>query len=229
MPERAPAIEVEGEGAVSALLELPDDALALYVLAHGAGAGMEHPFMEAVADALAERRVGTLRFQFPYMERGGFPPDRPPVAVATVRAAVETARLEATTLAGERGAPVPLLAGGKSFGGRMTALAAAEEPLPDVDGLVFLGFPLHPAGRPGTDRAEPLGDVTVPMLFVQGTRDRLADLELLRPIVHGLGDRGTLHVVEGADHSFTVLKRSGRTENEVLAEIADAIAAFAAD
>lgn len=228
MADRAVAIPVEGQGSVSGLLRLPDDATALYVLAHGAGGGMEHPFMSAVAGALSERRVGTLRYQFPYMERGGFPPDRPPVAAAAVRAAVETARVEATTLASERGTSLPLLAGGKSFGGRMTAVAAAEEPLPDVNGLVFLGFPLHPADRPATDRAERLPEVTVPMLFVQGTRDRLADLELLRPVIDGLGDRASLHVIDGADHSFAVPKRAGRNSDEVIAEIADAVTAFVA-
>ena len=218
---------MEGEGAVSALLRLPRDARALLVLAHGAGAGMAHPFMEAVADALADRRIGTLRYQFPYMERGGFPPDRPPVATATVRAVVEAARDRA--IGGshtDATSPIPILAGGKSFGGRMTSMAAAERPLPGVHGLVFLGFPLHPAKRPGTDRARHLSDVDLPMLFLQGTRDRLADLELLRPVIDALGDDTTLHVVDGADHGFGVLKRSGRTETDVMAELADAVAGW---
>ena len=224
MPDRSLTVSVEGEDAVSALLRLPDHAIALYVLAHGAGAGMEHPFMARVAEELADRRVGTLRYQFPYMERGGFPPDRPPVAVAAVRAAVEAARAEASAFEAEHGRTLPLFAGGKSFGARMTSTAAAAAPLPDVRGLIFLGWPLHPAKKPGTDRAAHLPDVTVPMLFVQGTRDRLADLELLRSVLADLNGRATLHVVEGADHSFQVLQRSGRTKEEVMAELADTIA-----
>ena len=220
--ERTPLKVDAGEaGTVSARLVAPPNAAALYVLAHGAGAGMDHPFMEAVATKLAERGVATLRYQFPYMEAGKKRVDRPLVARATVRAAVDAARRELPDLR--------LFAGGKSFGGRMTSQAAAESPLPGVDGLVFLGFPLHPAGKPGTDRAAHLGEVTVPMLFVQGTRDALADLDLLRPVLDDLGNRATLHVVEGGDHSFHVLKRSGRTDEEALAEIGDAVAAFAAD
>lgn len=214
---------------VSGLLTRPDHtsppaahglsaARALLVLAHGAGAGMRHPFMQAVAGRLADRQVATLRYQFPYMEAGRKRPDRPPVAQAAVRAAVEAG----AELAGG----VPLFAGGKSFGGRMTSAAAAESPLPGVSGLVFLGFPLHPAGRPAAERGEHLGAVDVPMLLVQGTRDRLADLELLRPVLAGLGPRATLHVVDGGDHSFHVLKRSGRTDAEALDEIADAVARF---
>lgn len=217
-------IQVEGQGAVSGLLSLPDDATALYVLAHGAGAGMRHPFMAAVADTLAERGIGTLRYQFPYMERGGFPPDRPPVAVATVRAAVEAARRELAAFEAERGRTLTLVAGGKSFGARMTSTAAARAPLPDVAGLVFLGWPLHTAKNPGTKRAAHLPDVKVPMIFVQGDRDRLADLDLLRPVLDDLGDRTSLHVVKGADHGFDVLKRSGRTKAEVMAEIGDVVA-----
>lgn len=217
--DRTLKIEVPDHGAVSGLLRLPDDASALYVMAHGAGAGMEHPFMAAVADVLSERGIGTLRYQFPYMERGGFPPDRPPVAVATVRATVDAAR-------GEAGG-VPIVAGGKSFGARMTSTAAAESPLPDVRGLVFLGWPLHTAKNPGTKRAVHLPDVTVPMLFVQGDRDRLADLDLLRPVLADL-DLASLHVVEGGDHSFGVLKRSGRTEAEVLGEVGDVVAGWVA-
>ena len=219
-------IDVEGEGAVSALLRLPPGARALLVLAHGAGAGMTHPFMETVADVLADRGVGTLRYQFPYMEQGKRRPDRAPVAVAAVRAAVEAAGTRAAAAGDDRDRPLPIFAGGKSFGGRMTSTAAAESPLPEVRGLVFLGFPLHPAGRPGTERARHLGDVTVPMLFVQGTRDRLADLELLRPVIDELGPDATLHVVDGADHGFDVLKRSGRTEADVMAEIGDAVAGW---
>lgn len=222
-------VEVEGAGPVSALLRLPDDAAALLVLGHGAGAGMEHPFMESVADALGDRGIGTLRYQYPYMEAGGGPPDRAPVATATVRAAVEAARTRATAFRAKHGRALPILAGGKSFGGRMTSTAAAESSLPGVRGLVFLGFPLHPAGRPGTERARHLLDVTVPMLFLQGTRDRLADLDLVRPVAEQLGDRATLHVVEGGDHSFQVLKRSGRSGAEVMAELADAVAGWVAE
>ena len=186
---------------------------------------MAHRFMEAVSDALAQRGVATLRYQFPYMEAGRWRPDRPPVATAAVRAAVDTGRSLVLELA-DGGDGVPLLAGGKSFGGRMTSTAAAETPLPGVAGLVFLGFPLHPAGRPGTDRAEHLSAVGVPMLFVQGTRDRLADLDRLRPIVADLDDLAALHVVDGADHGFHVLKRSGRTESDVMAEVGDAVAGW---
>lgn len=195
----------------------PPRERALLVLAHGAGAGMRHPFMEAVAHRLADRGVATLRYQFPYMEAGRKRPDRGPVAHAAVRAAVVVG-LELAD-----GAPV--FAGGKSFGGRMTSSAAAESPMP-VSGLIFLGFPLHPAGRPGTERADHLAAVDLPMLFVQGTRDRLADLDLLLPVLKDLGDRTRLHIVEGGDHSFHVLKRSGRTEKDVVDEIADAVARF---
>lgn len=213
-------IELPDGTTVSGLLRRSDASRALLVLAHGAGAGMRHPFMESISDRLADRGVATLRYQFPYMEAGGTRPDRPPLAQTTVRAAVRAGRVAA----GDPGMPV--FAGGKSFGGRMTSGAAAESPLEGVLGLVFLGFPLHPAGRPGTDRAAHLADVDVPMLFVQGTRDRLADLELLRPIIPDLGARATLHVVEGADHSFHVLKRSGRTDDQALDEVADAVTGF---
>ena len=205
-------------GTVSGLLQHPSDARALYVLAHGAGAGMRHAFMEAIADRLAARGIGTLRYQFPYMEQGKKRPDRPPVAMAAVRAACAQGR--------ELAPGLPLLAGGKSFGGRMTSQAAAEEPLDGVAGLVFLGFPLHAPGKPGDGRAAHLADVTVPMLFVQGTRDALADLELMRGVTERLGDRATLHVVDGGDHSFKVPKRSGRTADVVLDELADAIAGW---
>ena len=212
-------IALEGGGDVAGLLRIPAGAHSILVLAHGAGAEMDHPFMEATAAALAHRQVATLRYQFPYMEAGRKRPDRPAVAMAAVRAAVTAARASATGLR--------LLAGGKSFGGRMTSSAEAESPLPGVAGLVFLGFPLHAAGRPGTARAEHLTGVHRPMLFVQGTRDRLADLDLLRPLLDRLGDRARLHEIEGADHSFRVLKRSGRDEEDVLAEVADVVAAFA--
>jgi len=202
-------------GRVSALLVRPPDARVLYVLAHGAGAGMRHQFLESVARGLAERRIATLRYQFPYMEARARRPDPPTVAVTTVRAAVQ----EAAGLA----PGMPLVAGGKSFGGRMTSSAQAKEPLPGVRGLVFLGFPLHAPGHPGDARAKHLSQVEVPMLFLQGTRDEFADLSLLRPLITGLGERATLHLVEGADHSFHVLKRSGRTDAEVLDELAQAV------
>ena len=210
----------ERGGDVSGLLLRPDGARLLYVLAHGAGAGMRHPFLETVARLLGERGIGTLRYQFPHMERRAGRPDPPAVAAAAVRAAAaEAARL----------APgLPLVAGGKSFGGRMTSTAQAEEPLPGVRGLVFLGFPLHPPGRAGDQRAEHLAQVQVPMLFLQGTRDDFADLTLLKPLIKRLGQRATLHLVEGGDHSFHVLKRSGRTDADVMGEIADAIAEWSA-
>ena len=205
-------------GDVSGLLLRPDGARLLYVLAHGAGAGMRHPFLEDVARRLAERGIATLRYQFPYMEQRARRPDPPAVAAATVRAAVAEAG---------RAAPgLPLVAGGKSFGGRMTSTAQAEQPLPGVRGLVFLGFPLHPPGRPGDKRAEHLAQVRIPMLFVQGDRDEFADLKLLRPVVTQLGERATLHLVEGGDHSFHVLKRSGKTAADVMGELTDAIVAW---
>src|SRR5881397_3748761 len=208
-------IAVGERGDVSGLLLRPDGARLLYVLAHGAGAGMRHPFLETVARLLGERGIGTLRYQFPHMERRASRPDPPAVAAAAVRAAAaEAARL----------APgLPLVAGGKSFGGRMTSTAQAEEPLPGVRGLVFLGFPLHPPGRAGDQRAEHLAQVQVPMLFLQGTRDDFADLKLLRPLVKRLGARATLHLVDGGDHSFKVLKKSGRTEADVMTELVRAI------
>src|SRR5436853_7247201 len=213
-------IAVGERGDVSGLLVRPDGARLLYVLAHGAGAGMRHPFLEVVAQRLAERSIATLRYQFPYMEQRGRRPGPAAVAAATVRAAViEAARV----------APgLPLVAGGKSFGGRMTSTAQAEAPLPGVRGLVFLGFPLHPPGRPGDARAEHLARVQIPMLFLQGTRDEFADLKLLTPLVQRLGARATLHLVEGGDHSFHVLKRSGRTDAEVLEELAAAVEEWAA-
>jgi uncharacterized protein len=206
-----------GDEEVSALLLVPGRADTLVVLAHGAGAGMRHPFMEAIAQRLAARDIATLRYQFPYMEAGRNRTDPEPVATATVRAAVGAARAWTPGLM--------ILAGGKSFGGRMTSRAAADG-LDGVAGLVFLGFPLHPAGRTGTSRADHLDRVPFPMLFLQGTRDTLADLDLLRPIVERLGARATLRVIEHGDHSFHVLKKSGRSDDEVLDELADAIAAW---
>lgn len=199
---------------VSALLMRPADARWLLVLGHGAGAGMRHRFMEAIAVELAGTGIATFRYQFPYTEQGKRRPDSKPVLLATVRSAVAAATDVADGL--------PLLAGGKSMGGRMTSMAAAVEPLPAVRGLVFFGFPLHAPGNPGTGRAAHLAEVTVPMLFLNGTRDKLADLDLLRPVCEDLGPAATLHVVEGADHGFAVLKRSGRTGDDVIHELATA-------
>jgi predicted alpha/beta-hydrolase family hydrolase len=210
---------VEGGSEVSALLLRPATARWLLVLAHGAGAGMSHSFMENVAAEFAAAGVATLRYQFPYMEQRRRVPDKPAVSTATVVAAVR----EAAKLA----AGLPLLAGGKSMGGRMTSQAAAERPLDGVRGLVLLGFPLHPPGRPGTKRADHLAKVNVPMLFLQGTRDTLAELTLLRPICAKLGPRATLHVIETADHSFHVLKSSGKSDEEVLRELVETVVSWA--
>jgi uncharacterized protein len=210
---------VEGKGEVSALLLRPAKARWLLVLAHGAGAGMSHPFMAKLAEELAGVGVATMRYQFPYMEERRRVPDAPAVLTATVRAAVRAAV--------KAGQGLPLLAGGKSMGGRMTSQAAAESPLDAVRGLAFFGFPLHPPGRPGTKRADHLANVTVPMLFLQGTRDTFADLKLLRPVCAKLGSRATLHVIETADHSFHVLKNSGRTDDEVLRELAETTVSWA--
>lgn len=215
---QALTIEVARGQHVSGLLEVPEDARACLVLAHGAGAGMTHPFMARIAGALAARGIATLRYQFPYMEQRSKRPDRPEVAQAAVRAAVAEASRRVPGLA--------LFAGGKSFGGRMTSQAQAAAPLPNVRGLVFLGFPLHPAGQPSSERAEHLFSVRVPMLFLQGTRDALADLQLLEPIVRRLSTRAKLEVFEAADHSFRVPAKSGRRDADVLAAIADAIAAW---
>ena len=211
--------DVEGRGDVSALLSRPAKARQLLVLAHGAGAGMSHPFMEKVAGELACMGVATLRYQFPYMEKQRRVPDSPAILTATVVAAVRAA---AETVPG-----LALLAGGKSMGGRMTSQAAAQQPLDGVRGLVFFGFPLHPPNRPGTKRADHLAKVTVPMLFLQGTRDTFADLKLLRPVCAKLGSRATLHVIETADHSFHVLKSSGRSDAEVLRELAETVVSWA--
>lgn len=200
---------------VSALLILPPDAWVLYVLAHGAGAGMRHRFLESVAGALADRGIGTFRYQFPYMEAGGRRPNPPRVLQSTVRAAVAKAA--------ELAPGLPLTAGGKSLGGRMTSGAAADTPLSGVRGLVFLGFPLHPPGQPGTGRADHLDRVDIPMLFLQGTRDDFARVDLITDVTEELGPDATLHLVDEGDHSFGVLKRSGRTPAEVLTEITDTI------
>ncbi len=213
-------LRVDEANNVSALLQVPPRPRACLVLAHGAGAGMEHPFMTAVADGLDERGLATLRYQFPYMERGSRRPDSPPLAHATVRAAVAQA---AQSMPG-----VPLLAGGKSFGGRMTSQAQALSPLPGVTGLVFFGFPLHPAGKPATSRAEHLLKVQVPMLFLQGGNDTLASAPLIEEIVASLKDRATLRMFEDADHSFHVPRRSGRSDAEIAAQMLDAVASWAA-
>ncbi|QWG23201.1 dienelactone hydrolase family protein [Bradyrhizobium sediminis] len=211
-------IAVGNAGSVSALLIRPARARACFVFAHGAGAGMTHSFMEAAAQGLAERGVASLRYQFPYMEKGSKRPDPPHIAHAAVRAAVAEA---ARCCPGLR-----LIAGGKSFGGRMTSQAQAIAPLPGVDGLAFFGFPLHPAGKPSDDRAKHLADIEIPMLFLQGTSDKLADTKLIEPVVGKLGRRATLHLVEAADHSFHVPVRSGRNDREVLNEILDAFAGW---
>jgi predicted alpha/beta-hydrolase family hydrolase len=216
-------IAVDGAGEVSALLVRPADAKWMMALAHGAGAGMRHAFMEALAGELAQVGVATLRYQFPYMEARAGRPDSPAVATAAVAAAVRAA----VRVAREAAPELRLLAGGKSFGGRMTSTAAAEGLLDGVRGLVFFGFPLHPPKRPGTKRAEHLEKVKQPMLFLQGTRDELADLSLLRPICKKLGSLATLHVMDGADHSFHVLKKSGTTDAGVLRELAETTAKWA--
>ena len=209
----------ERTGKVSAVLLHPPDARWLLVLAHGAGAGMHHPFMEAICEELASQSIASFRYQFPYMEQGGGRPDPPAVLVATVRAAVQAATEAAPDL--------PLLAGGKSLGGRMTSTAASQAPLAGVQGIVFFGFPLHPPAQPSTERARHLQSVTVPMLFLQGTRDKLAELDLLRPVCTDLGSRAQLHIIEGADHSFGVLKRSGRNDRDVLQELGTTVAEWA--
>jgi predicted alpha/beta-hydrolase family hydrolase len=211
-------IEIGPTQSVSGLLMLPEQARACYVLAHGAGAGMTHRSMEATASGLAERDIASLRYQFPYMEKGSKRPDSPAIAHAAVRAAATEAARCCPKL--------PLIAGGRSFGGRMTSQAQAASPLPGVRGLAFFGFPLHPAGKPSIERAKHLADVKIPMLFLQGTRDALAELTLLEPVANGLGPRATLHLADGADHSFHVLKSSGRNDREVTDEVLDAFAGW---
>lgn len=211
-------LDIERIGTVSAILTQPAPARACYVLAHGAGADMRHASMDKIAEGLADRGLATFRFNFPYMENKQGRPDQPAVAHATIRAAVEDA---ARLCPG-----VMLIAGGKSFGGRMTSQAQAKTPLPDVKGLAFLGFPLHADKKPSTERAEHLTQVEIPMLFLQGTRDGLADLGLLKPVVAALGAKATLHEIEGGDHSFAVLKKSGRTNEEALTEVLDTLAAW---
>ena len=199
----------------------PAHATFAYVLAHGAGAGMRHPFMEDFAQALSDRGAATLRYEFRYMEEGRKRPDPPAIAADRVREAVERARAEWPGL--------PLIAGGKSFGGRMTSTAQAERPLDGVVGLAFLGFPLHPPGKPSVARAEHLFQVEVPMLFLQGTRDEFAELELLTGVCDKLGKRATLHLIEDGDHSFKVPKRSGRTAEQVMGELAETLVAWAGE
>ena len=220
-PEPRPlTIEVSADVHVSGLLQTPSSASACYVFAHGAGAGMTHRFMATVASALADRGIATLRYQFPYMEKRQKRPDPPQVAHAAVRAAVAEARRHVPNL--------PLIAGGKSFGGRMTSQAQAAQPLDGVLGVAFFGFPLHAAKKPSRERAAHLSNVTIPMLFLQGTRDALAELSELGPVVHSLGQRATLKLFEDADHSFHVPARSGRKDAEVLSEVLDAFAAWIA-
>ncbi len=207
------SIRIDAATSVSALWDRPRGAKAALALAHGAGAGMMHRHMAATAEGLVARGVAVLRFNFPYMERGSKRPDSPAIAQATIRAAISQA--------GKLGGDLPLFAGGRSFGGRMTSQAQAEQPLPDVRGLVFFAWPLHPAGKPGTDRAEHLSRVKLPMLFLQGTADTLAETDLLKPAVASLGKRARLHLVEYADHSFHVPARTGRKDTDVLDEILD--------
>jgi uncharacterized protein len=211
-------LEVPAEEPLAALLHLPAGARALYLLAPGAGAGMEHPFLRRMGQGLVARGIGALLYQFPYMQRGSRRPDPPPLCHATVRAAVAAAQQAAPGL--------PLIAGGKSFGGRMSSQAQATAPLPGVLGLAFLGFPLHPAGRPGTHRAEHLARVSLPMLFLQGTRDELAERALLQSVVDGLGARAHLAWLEHADHAFHVPARSGRRDEDIEQELLDVLAAW---
>jgi uncharacterized protein len=210
----------ENGGEVSALLLRPENARSILVLAHGAGVGIRHKFMEDLSQKLATLGVATLRYQFPYVERGIKRPDSEAVLTATVRSAVAAAQ--------EYVVGLPLFAGGKSMGGRMTSLAAAKEPLADVRGLIFFGFPLHAAGKASDGRGQHLASVTVPMLFLQGSRDTLADLKLLKPLCHRLAKRAELYVIEGGDHSFHMLKSSGRSDDEVLDELARKAASWMA-
>jgi uncharacterized protein len=209
-------IDVDATTHVSALLLTPPNPSACFVFAHGAGAGMAHPFMAAAATGLAERGIATLRYQFPYMEKGGKRVDPPKVAHAAVRAAVAQARRELPN--------IPLIAGGKSFGGRMTSQAQAAAPLDGVAGLAFFGFPLHPPKQPARERAEHLSGVTIPMLFLQGRRDEFAELGELEPVCAALGSRATLKLFADADHSFHVPARSGRKDAYVRAEMLDTMA-----
>jgi len=220
IPAQKLALAIGNGSTVSALLMQPAQARACFVFAHGAGAGMTHAFMETVSVGLCERGVATLRYQFPYMENGSKRPDPPSIAHAAVRAAVAEA--------GSCCADLPLIAGGKSFGGRMTSQAQAIAPLPGVKGLAFLGFPLHPPGKPSDERAEHLSDVHIPMLFMQGSRDDFAGLSLLQPVVQRLGHLASLHLVQNGDHSLHVPARSGRNDREVMDEVLDAFVQWTA-
>lgn len=211
---KAVTIAVDAERTVSGLLAVPKSARASYVLAHGAGAGMAHPFLATIAGLLAERGVATLRYQFPYMERGSKRPDSPKIAEATVRAAF--------AFAAEAAPGLPIFAGGKSYGGRMSSQAEAAGHMDGLRGLIFLGFPLHPPGSPGVSRGDHLADVKLPMLFLQGTRDEFAELDLLKPLVKSLGRRATLHLIPDGNHSFRVPAKTGRREADVMVELADA-------
>jgi len=215
MTESRATITIPDIGMVSAIEVIPPNSRAMLVFAHGAGAGMTHAFMESIAKRLADRDIATLRFNFPYMEAGSRRPDSPKKLTATIRAAIDHASAIAPDLA--------MFAGGKSMGGRMTSTALSEQPDDRVRGIIFFGFPLHPAGKDGTSRAEHLGHVQCPMLFLQGTRDKLANLKLLTPIVDDLSP-AQMHIIDGADHGFHVRKRSGRTDDQVLDEIADVAA-----
>lgn len=224
----AESVSIEGAGEAAALpglLTVPERPRALYLLAHGAGAGMRHAFMESLSAALYAERIAVLRWEFPWMAAGGRRPDRPAVAVPAVRRAVDAAR----ALNAGRGLDLPLFVGGKSFGGRMTSTAESEEALPGVSGLVFVGFPLHPAGKPDVRRAEHLAEVTRPMLFMQGTRDKLAELDLMRAVVDDLGPGATLHLEDDADHGFHVRKRSGRDDEQVVRSLAETAARWMVD
>lgn len=217
-PAKARTLKLADGTTVSALWQKPKDAKAVLVLAHGAGAGMTHKHMAATAEGLAERGIATLRYNFPYMERGSRRPDNPPVAQAATRAAIA----DAAKLAGD----LPVFAGGRSFGARMTSQAQSADPLPKVKGLVFFAFPLHPPGKPGTDRADHVSAVKIPMLFLQGTNDEFAKLDLLQPTVKSLGKRAKLVLAQHADHSFHAPAKSGRKDPEVLAEILDVATAW---
>lgn len=206
-------------GDVSGLFDTSTDPSFLYVVAHGAGAGMEHPFLQALAENLVSRGAATLRYQFPYMEAKKNRVDSPAVAAAVVRAAVERAQQLMPN--------VPLLAGGKSFGGRMTSHAQANAALPGVYGLAFLGFPLHAPGKPSVDRAAHLAQVAVPMLFLQGTRDEFARLDLVQQVVQELGPRATLVLTADGDHSFAVRKRSGSTSGQAFQSLCDSLVTWA--
>lgn len=216
MPTKSITIRIDTATEVSALWDKPRNAKAALVLAHGAGAGMTHKHMATTAEGLSERGIAVLRFNFPYMERGSKRPDSPAIAHPTIRAAIAQGRKLAGAL--------PLFAGGRSFGARMTSQAQALEALPDVRGLVYFAWPLHPAGKPGTDRAEHLANVKIPMLFLQGTADTLAETALLKPVVAKLSKRASLHLVEQADHAFHVPAKSGRKDPDVLNEILDVAA-----